>query len=223
MYWLIALFYFGSRVIRNLLRECSGIYIFIFFISLGKNVHVSFLTLSVIEVKQQRGGIKEKLSLWPQLAPGGPMGVRKTDIYFCAWKYKKRHEKCLWIVSRFALQKEMQITTALSVLPLGSQNLFWFEAFFNLYNCHKNNTPKSPTVFFQWNFQSFLFCLSWLLIFSFVSCFVLYFPYLPAESRHPINIQCENHVSVCMLCTCCSKKNKFVNNLANIHPWKHHI
>lgn len=121
-------------------------------------------------------------------------------------KKKKHPEKCLWIVSQFALQKEMQITTALSVLPLGSQNLFWFEAFFNLYNYHKNNTPKSPTVLFQWNFQSFLFCLSWLLIFSFVSCFVLYFPYLPAESRHPINIQCENHVSVCMLCTCCSKK-----------------
>jgi len=43
---------------------------------------------------------------------------------------KKNPEKCLWIVSQFALQNEMQITTALSVLPLGSQNMFWFEAFF---------------------------------------------------------------------------------------------
>lgn len=75
------------------------------------------------------GGIKEKVSLLTQLASGGQMGVWQTDIHFYAWKYKKHAEKCLWIVSQFALQNEMQITTALSVLPLGSQNLFWFEAF----------------------------------------------------------------------------------------------
>lgn len=108
---------------------------------------------------------------------------------------KKKHpEKCLWIVSQFALQKEMQITTALSVLPLGSQNLFWFEAFFNLYNYHKNNTPQKPNSSFPVKFSEFPFLLvlitHFLFCFLFCSLFSLSTCWITPSNQHTMRKPC---------------------------------
>lgn len=79
----------------------------------------------------------------------------------------------------------MQISTALSVLPFRIQNLFWFEAFFDLYNYHKITPPKTPTVSFPVKFSEFPFLL--VLITHFLFLFpVLFFIFLIYLLNHAI-------------------------------------
>lgn len=140
----------------------------------------------------------------------GRVGVWQTDIYFYAWKYKKKPtEKCLWIVSQFALQNEMQITTALSALPLGSQNLFWFEAFFYLYNYHKITLPKAQKFFSSEIFRvSFFACpdYSFSLLFP-----VLFFIFLIYLLNHAI--QSTYNAKTMSPSVCCAPAAQKTNNL----------
>lgn len=125
-----------------------------------------------------------------------------------AWKYKKPSWEvfvnCLQIcITNWNANNNCTVcvTSRISKSVLVPSSFYFWSS-------HKiTPSPVAQQFFSSEIFQNFLFACpdySFSLLFP---VFVPYFPYLPAESRHPINIQCENHVSVCMLCTCCSKKN----------------
>lgn len=148
-------------------------------------MNVSFFTLSNWG---KRGGIKEKVAL------GGWGGVWQTDIYFYAWKYKKPSWKvfvnCLQIcITNWNANNNCTVcvTSRISESVL-VRSIFYF------WSSHKITSPIAQRVFFQWNFSEFPFCLSWLLIFSFVSCFCSLFSlstcWITPSNQHTMRKPC---------------------------------